>query len=133
MDCRWETAASEIAEEVRFEREAAAQLAQPGSLSSADEAYGLVRELLQRAAASYGVPCSQQLLQRVIERCADRGESPLHTFVSTCIRCPNVLVELQLDVGFVLYFNNGMLSLMCFNRLLGCSARTCTEAGAGCF
>lgn len=59
---------------MRFERDAARQLAQPGSLSSADEASGLVRELLQRAAASGGVPCSQQLLQRVVERSADRGE-----------------------------------------------------------
>ena len=79
---RWQAAASEIAEDVRFEREAAAQLAQPGSLSSEDEASGLVRELLQRGSASGGVPCSQQLLQRVVERCADRSELPLLTFVS---------------------------------------------------
>ncbi|BDA49376.1 hypothetical protein COCOBI_13-4880 [Coccomyxa sp. Obi] len=94
---RWEMAASEIAEEVRFEREAAAQLAQPGSLSSADEASGLVRELLLRAATSGGVPCSQQLLQRFVERCADRGywdvlrELAQKRELAAFERCPGLL------------------------------------------
>ena len=79
MVCRWERASAAIAEEQRFEREAAAQLAQPDSLPNADVAAALVKELLQRTAASGGVPCSQQLLQKVVERCADNGEPILHS------------------------------------------------------
>ncbi len=73
MTCRWERAAAAIAEDHRFEREAAAQLAQPESLPTADVAAQLVQDIVQRAAASGGIP-SQQLLQKLVERCAESGE-----------------------------------------------------------
>ncbi|EIE24939.1 hypothetical protein COCSUDRAFT_47016 [Coccomyxa subellipsoidea C-169] len=96
---RWERAAAAIAEDHRFEREAAAQLAQPGSLPTADVAAQLVQDIMQRTAASGGVP-SQQLLQKLVERCAESGYwEVLHGLaeqrnLAAFERCPSLVASM---------------------------------------
>lgn len=62
-----------MAGDCRAEQEALQQLRQLGSLPSTDVAGALVRDILGRAQAHGADTISQELLQRVAERCAEAG------------------------------------------------------------
>jgi hypothetical protein len=72
---RWACAAGVIAQDLLFERQAVARLAQPGSLGSAKVARGLLAELLERmrSAGAANTALSPELVQRIVERCAEQG------------------------------------------------------------
>lgn len=118
-----------MAEELRVEREAVAQLGQPGSLPSADVAAGLVGELLQHFSDSGALSSSPQLLQRVVKRCADQGE--LFLLTSPLPRHSSALILAGVHLHAIVACDSAsMVAILCKPRAW--SQHECLILGHNC-